>query len=154
VAAPLVEGLSGNHHSSRLEIHNVYVDPLLLLPEEINDIYRDLFLCFLPRLMRTFGFLKGVIFNSARCHFTGPKKVSISRAQPPPTCPRNGCCPHQKYNVRGRINQCPLIALTLFILIAVELREKRACPAEKRARDLSNCSRRANNQAACIGTEV
>jgi hypothetical protein len=26
---------------------------------------------------------------SARCHFTGPKKLSISRAQPPPTCPRN-----------------------------------------------------------------
>jgi hypothetical protein len=27
---------------------------------------------------------------TARCHFTGPKKVSISRAQPPPACPRNG----------------------------------------------------------------
>jgi hypothetical protein len=27
---------------------------------------------------------------TARCHFTGPKKVSISRAQPPPTCPHNG----------------------------------------------------------------
>jgi hypothetical protein len=27
---------------------------------------------------------------SARCHFTGPKKLSISRAQPPPTCPSNG----------------------------------------------------------------
>jgi hypothetical protein len=30
---------------------------------------------------------------SARCHFSGPKKVkklSISRAQPPPTCPCNG----------------------------------------------------------------
>ena len=26
---------------------------------------------------------------SARCHFTGPKKLSISRAQPSPTCPRN-----------------------------------------------------------------
>jgi hypothetical protein len=24
---------------------------------------------------------------SARCHFRGPKKLSISRAQPPPTCP-------------------------------------------------------------------
>ncbi len=23
-------------------------------------------------------------------YFTGPKKVSISRAQPPPTCPRHG----------------------------------------------------------------
>jgi hypothetical protein len=34
---------------------------------------------------------------SARCHFTGPKKVSISRAQPLPTCPCNGSCPHQKY---------------------------------------------------------
>ncbi len=32
---------------------------------------------------------------SARCHFTGTKKVSISRAQPTPTCPRNGYCPHQ-----------------------------------------------------------
>jgi hypothetical protein len=27
---------------------------------------------------------------SAWCHFTGPKKLSISRAQPPPTCPCNG----------------------------------------------------------------
>jgi hypothetical protein len=27
---------------------------------------------------------------SARCHFTGPKKLEICRAQPPPTCPRNG----------------------------------------------------------------
>jgi hypothetical protein len=27
---------------------------------------------------------------SARCHFTGPKKLSNSRAQPPPTFPRNG----------------------------------------------------------------
>jgi hypothetical protein len=27
---------------------------------------------------------------SARYHFTGPKKLSISRAQPPPTCPHNG----------------------------------------------------------------
>jgi hypothetical protein len=27
---------------------------------------------------------------TARCHFTGPKKVSISRAKPPPACPRNG----------------------------------------------------------------
>ncbi len=26
---------------------------------------------------------------TARCHFTGPKKVLISRAQLPPTCPRN-----------------------------------------------------------------
>ncbi len=26
----------------------------------------------------------------ARCHFTGPKKLSNSRAQFPPTCPRNG----------------------------------------------------------------
>jgi hypothetical protein len=26
---------------------------------------------------------------SARCRFKGPKKLSISRAQPPPTCPRN-----------------------------------------------------------------
>ncbi len=27
---------------------------------------------------------------TARCHFTGPKKVSFSRAQAPPTCPSNG----------------------------------------------------------------
>ncbi len=26
----------------------------------------------------------------ARCHFTGLKKLSISRAQPPPSCPCNG----------------------------------------------------------------
>ncbi len=29
--------------------------------------------------------------HSARCHFTGPKKFLISRGQPPPTCPLNGC---------------------------------------------------------------
>ncbi len=33
-----------------------------------------------------------------------PKKLSLSRAKPPPTCPRNGCCPHQKHHARGRIN--------------------------------------------------
>ncbi len=27
---------------------------------------------------------------SARSHFTGPKKLGNSRAQPPPTSPRNG----------------------------------------------------------------
>ena len=26
----------------------------------------------------------------AGCHLTGPKKVLVSRAQPPPICPRNG----------------------------------------------------------------
>jgi hypothetical protein len=41
---------------------------------------------------------------SARCHFTGPKKLSISRAQPPPTCLSYGCCPHEKHYARGRIN--------------------------------------------------
>ncbi len=40
----------------------------------------------------------------ARCHFIGRKKESISRAQPPPSCPRNGCCPHQKNYAQGRIN--------------------------------------------------
>jgi hypothetical protein len=34
----------------------------------------------------------------------GPKKLSNSRAQPPPTCPRNGCWPHQKHYARGRLN--------------------------------------------------
>jgi hypothetical protein len=47
---------------------------------------------------------------SARCRLTGPKKVSISRAQPPPTCPRNGCCPHQKHYARGRINHKGIIS--------------------------------------------
>jgi hypothetical protein len=28
--------------------------------------------------------------QSARCHFTWPKKLLISRAQPPPTYPHNG----------------------------------------------------------------
>ncbi len=32
---------------------------------------------------------KGHTRLTARCHFTGPKKVSISRTQPPSTCPRN-----------------------------------------------------------------
>ncbi len=33
-----------------------------------------------------------------------PKKLEISRAQPPPTCPSNKCCPQQKHYARGRIN--------------------------------------------------
>ncbi len=37
---------------------------------------------------------------SAQCHVTGPKKVSISRARPPTTCP----CPHQKQYARGHKN--------------------------------------------------
>jgi hypothetical protein len=38
---------------------------------------------------------------SALCHFTGPKKLSISMAQPPPTCLPNRCCPHQKHYARA-----------------------------------------------------
>ncbi len=40
---------------------------------------------------------------SARCYFTGPKKLSIYRAQPPPTCCCKWCCPHQIHYARGRI---------------------------------------------------
>ncbi len=36
--------------------------------------------------------------------FHRAQKISISRAHPPPTCPRNGCCPHQKHYAQGRIN--------------------------------------------------
>ncbi len=36
--------------------------------------------------------------------FPRTKKLSISRAQPPPTCPSNGCCPRQKHYERGGIN--------------------------------------------------
>ncbi len=32
------------------------------------------------------------------------KNLEISRAQPPPTCPNNGCCLHQKHFARGLIN--------------------------------------------------
>ncbi len=32
------------------------------------------------------------------------QKLSISRAQPLPTCSSNECCPHQKHYARGRIN--------------------------------------------------
>jgi len=51
---------------------------------------------------------------SARCHFTGPKQVSISRAQPPPTCHCYGCCPHRNHYARGRINhRCIKIAIMI-----------------------------------------
>jgi hypothetical protein len=40
---------------------------------------------------------------SARCHFTVPKKLSISRAQPPPTCPCWGL-PASKAFAQGCIN--------------------------------------------------
>ncbi len=42
-----------------------------------------------PWKSRVFWAPNGTLL-SARCYFTGPKKLSISRAQPPPTCPRNG----------------------------------------------------------------
>jgi hypothetical protein len=37
------------------------------------------------------------------CHL-GPKKVKISRAQPPPTCPSNGSASITNHYVQGRIN--------------------------------------------------
>ncbi len=33
--------------------------------------------------------------------FHRAQKSLVSRAQPPHTCPRNGCCPHQKHYARG-----------------------------------------------------
>jgi hypothetical protein len=39
---------------------------------------------------------------TARCHFTEPKKVSISRAPPPPICHRNESA--RIKHIRGRIN--------------------------------------------------
>ncbi len=46
----------------------------------------------------------------------GPK-VSISRAQPPPTCPCNGCCPHQKQYTRCHINhRCICAIIWVFLL--------------------------------------
>jgi hypothetical protein len=52
---------------SYLWTYNLYGPPYVMLFWATND----------TRLM-------------ARCPYTGPKKVSIFRAQPPPTCPRNG----------------------------------------------------------------
>jgi hypothetical protein len=37
-------------------------------------------------------------------HYTGSKKLLISRAQTPHTCPHNGCWPHQKHYTQGHIN--------------------------------------------------
>jgi hypothetical protein len=56
------------------------------------------------RLFGLFGFWRCIKIIKFLCHFTGPKKLSISRPQSPPTCPRNGCCTHQKHYERGRIN--------------------------------------------------
>jgi hypothetical protein len=44
---------------------------------------------------------------TARCNFTGHKKVSISRVQPPPTCPRNGFARIKSITYGGRINHKP-----------------------------------------------
>jgi hypothetical protein len=38
--------------------------------------------------------------------FPGPKKLLISRANPPPSCPRYGCCPHQKHYAWGLNHRC------------------------------------------------
>ncbi len=44
---------------------------------------------------------------TARCHFTGPKKVRFPGPSP---LPRNGRCPHQKHYARGRrIHRCILV---------------------------------------------
>ncbi len=36
---------------------------------------------------------------TVRCHFTGPKNASISRAPPPPTCPHNGFAHIKSYKI-------------------------------------------------------
>jgi hypothetical protein len=50
------------------------------------------------------GWAPKVTRLSARCHFTGPKKLSISRVQPPPTCPSNGSVRIKNHYLQGRIN--------------------------------------------------
>ncbi len=47
-----------------------------------------------------------------RCYFTGPKKVSISRAQPLRLALVIYLCTHQKHYIRGRINHRSIIANT------------------------------------------
>ncbi len=56
---------------------------LCLLQSE--KLKRRFFLDFFLKLSRVFLAPNGTRL-SARCHFTVPKKLSISRAQPPPTC--------------------------------------------------------------------
>ncbi len=46
--------------------------------------------------------------------FHRAQKLSISRAQPPPSFPRNGCWPHQKHYARGRINHRCINSYILF----------------------------------------
>jgi hypothetical protein len=54
---------------------------------------------------------------SARCHFTGLKKLSISRAHPTPSCPSNGCCPHQKHYAGAVFNhRCIKLPMYLFLI--------------------------------------
>jgi hypothetical protein len=53
----------------------------------------------------------------SRCPFTGPKNVSISRAQLTPSCPRNGFAPHQKHYVRDRINHRSINSYYVFFFL-------------------------------------
>jgi hypothetical protein len=46
-----------------------------------------------------------------QCHFTGPKKLSIFRAQPPPTCPRTWICAHPKHYAQGCINHRCIVTI-------------------------------------------
>ncbi len=56
----------------------------------------------------------GIIHYEGKWEGAGPWKwrlfwalwngIGISRAQSPPTCPSNTCCPHQKHYAQGRIN--------------------------------------------------
>jgi len=70
--------------------------------------------------MNIFSALNGTRLT-ARCHFTGPKKFSISTLQPPPTCPRKGIRPHQNHYVLRRINHTCInryfVLLAIFLLI-------------------------------------
>ncbi len=42
---------------------------------------------------------KSWVFWAPNVPFHRTQKLSISRAQPLPTCPHNGCCPHQKHYI-------------------------------------------------------
>ncbi len=63
-----------------------------------------------PWKLRLYWDLWNGIKPKGECHL-GPQKVEISRAQPPPTCPTNGCCPHQKHYAQGRINHRCIVVL-------------------------------------------
>ncbi len=74
---------------------------------------------------------------SARCHLRGPKKLSISRAQPPSTFPRNGCFFYFYFLTGYRVSATPSLMSTIYDFWGMSGRTQSAAVASWRVTDLA-----------------